>query len=119
MDKVVYFSAAQDMTEVEEEDNGRLPYGYNRKMLEELKTAGIQGPTCKKLEYYCSLYKKQAMVVVLNHVPPIRDITFVSGPTENSLQGATTTFTSKRNATDTEDTNEMENTTATGRCPKE
>jgi len=29
------------------------------------------------------------------------------------LQGATTTFTSERNATDTDDTNEMENTMAT------
>jgi len=83
MDMVAYFSVAQDMTKAEEENNGRLPNGYNRKMFEELKTAGVQGLTCKKLEYYCSLYKKQAMVVVLNHVPPIRDITFVSGATEN------------------------------------
>jgi len=52
------------------------------------------------------------IVVVLNNVPPIRFITFVTGPTEDSLCGATTIFTAKE-MQQIRRYKEMENTTAT------
>jgi len=50
-------------------------------MIEKIKLASVFDPTHKQLEYYCSLFKKEAAVVVLNDSPPpIQLLTFTSGP---------------------------------------
>jgi len=47
MDRLAYFTAVHDMMEACRENNGRLPYGYNNKIWEDLKKAGVLFPTKK------------------------------------------------------------------------